>query len=295
MPEPRSFHFKLPPYQGALLPEPPAAWYPAIRPHHAACTSDRTLRSDGRVRAFVIHATAGGSSAGAMSVMFEHRSSWHWLVPDEDEPEHGVRVWACAPERRAAWHVRNSCSHPDVNNGSANVNYWSLGLEIVNTQSGDAFSDWQVEQAAALVRYAWSKYKDLVDVVSHAKLDPERRTDPGPAFPWDRFRALVLEPAPPVDRVAPAPLEPITIVGPGGAPIACDPRTLDGVTVGELRPLVEALGFRVEYEDGPPRTMRIVGGPPRSRARRKPTRRGAARGRAKGRRSGRGEGRARRG
>ena len=72
------------------------------------------------------------------------------------------------------------------------------GVEIVNTQSAevsDPYSDWQVEQTAALVRYAWSKYPDLIDVVSHAKLDPARRVDPGSGFPWDRFRELVLAPS----------------------------------------------------------------------------------------------------
>ena len=83
--------------------------------------------------------------------MFAHRASWHWLIPDEDEAEHGGRVWACAPERRAAWHVRNDRSHPEVNNGSRNVNYWSLGVEIVNTQRTAPYSDWLVEQTAALV------------------------------------------------------------------------------------------------------------------------------------------------
>jgi len=95
--------------------------------------------------------------------------------------------------------VRNSRFHADVNNGRKYVNYWSLGVEIVNTQDPgvtDPYSDWQVKQAAELVRYAWSKYPDLVDVVSHAKLDPERRVDPGARFPWDRFRELVLAPVP---------------------------------------------------------------------------------------------------
>lgn len=257
MSDPKSYHFKLPPYQGPPLPEPPHSWYPGIQAHHTASTSDRTQRSDGKIRAFVIHATAGASSSGAMSVMFNHRASWHWLIPDENESEHGVRVWACAPEKRAAWHVRNDRAHPDVNGGSKNVNYWSLGVEVVNTQANDPFSDWQVEQTAALVRYAWSKYPELVDVVSHAKLDPARRSDPGASFPWERFRELVLAPAPrsfaPVFE-APGP---IRILGPDGGEIDCDPRFLDGVTVVEARPLVEALGFRVEYDDGPPRTMRI--------------------------------------
>jgi N-acetylmuramoyl-L-alanine amidase len=214
-----------------------------------------------------------------MSVMFEHRASWHWLIPGEEESDHGVRVWACAPERRAAWHVRNASLHPDVYSGNGNVNYWSLGLEIVNAQDGDAFSDWQIEQAAGLVRYAWSKYPDLVDVVSHAKLDPTRRTDPGSAYPWERFRELVLAPATGVSLAASARLEPIRVLGPRSERISCDPRSLDGVTFVEARPLVEALGFRVEYEDGPPRTVRIVEGARTARVRqeersRKPPRRG---------------------
>ncbi|HBG06380.1 MAG: hypothetical protein A2075_00250 [Geobacteraceae bacterium GWC2_58_44] len=257
MADPKTFHFKLPPYQGPPLPEPANSWYPGIKAHHAASTSDRTKKCDGKVRAFVIHATAGASSSGAMSVMFEESASWHWLIPDENEPEHGGRVWACAPETRAAWHVRNDRSHPEVNNGSRYVNYWSLGVEIVNTQAGDPFSEWQVQQTAALVRYAWSKYPELVDVVSHAKLDPARREDPGANFPWERFRELVLAPIPglPV-QVAPA-SGLLQIIGPDGNEIDCDARTLDGATFAEARPLIESLGYQVEYLEGAPRKMQI--------------------------------------
>ena len=262
---PRTYHFKLPPYRGAPLPEPPGAWYPGVKPHWASCTSERTQRGDGVVRAVVIHATAGSSSAGAMSVLFAHQASWHWLVPDENESAHGRSIWACVPERRAAWHVRPQCAHADVNGGSNNVNAWSLGVEVVNCQAGgraaDPFSDWQVEQTAALVRYAWSKYPQLVDVVAHAKLDPTRRSDPGANFPWDRFREIVL--AAPAPMVVAAPYVapgPIHVLSPSGERIACDARMLEGVTVVEARPLIEALGFSVAYDDGPPMTMRIERG-----------------------------------
>lgn len=263
MADPKTYHFKLPPYTGGPLPEPPHAWYPGVQAVHASATSDRRRHGDGVVRAFVIHATDGVSSRGAMSVMFAGQGSWHWLIPDENEPEHKQKIWACAPEKRAAWHVRNNASHPDVNGGQRFVNYWSLGVEIVNTMDADPFSDWQLQMTADLVRYAWSKYPRLVDVVSHAKLDPRRRSDPGRDFPWEKFQNMVLAPRPPTEAapltLATAGAGPLRIVGPDGEDIDCDPHFDDGVTVAHARPLVEALGYRVQYEDGPPRTMRILG------------------------------------
>jgi N-acetylmuramoyl-L-alanine amidase len=268
MGDPRTYHFKLPgPFPGPELPEPPNARFPGVLAHMSRATADRTLRSDGKIRAFVIHATAGASSSGAMSVMFAHRASWHWLVPDENEAEHGRHVWSCANESRAAFHVRPERSHPDVNGGSRNVNFWSLGVEVVNTQirATDPFSDWQIEQTAALVRYAWSKNPELRDVVSHAKLDPSRRNDPGDHFNWERFKQLVLAPPPPTD----APLdatdairmaeEPIRILSPRDEVIECNARLIEGVTMVEARPLIEALGFGVSLEEA--MTLRInVGG-----------------------------------
>jgi N-acetylmuramoyl-L-alanine amidase len=167
-------------------------WYPGIQAYWNVCTSKRIYDPIFGVKAVVIHATASGSSTGAVSVMKAGHASFHWLVPDEDEAQHGMLVWACAPEARAAWHVRNSCSHPDVNGGATKANHWSLGIEVVNTQANDPFSDWQVEATAQIVRFCWAKYPNLAQVVSHAKLDPTRRSDPGTAFPWERFKELVL-------------------------------------------------------------------------------------------------------
>lgn len=193
MGDPKKYQFDLPangrPTDVSLV-EP---WYPGIKDTWERCTSSRIFDAILGIRAIVIHATAGGSSAGAASVMVAGKASFHWLVPDENEPQHGELVWACAPEARAAWHVQNSRSHPDVNGGAKKVNHWSLGIEVVNAQvASDAFSDWQVEATAQIVRRCWAKYPNLKHVVSHAKLDPTRRDDPGPQFPWARFKELVL-------------------------------------------------------------------------------------------------------
>jgi len=175
----------------------PEQWYPGVRDFWESSTSSRIFDPILGIKAVVIHATAGASSEGAMSVMKGGNASWHWLVPDENEEAHGNIVWACAPEARAALHVRNSKSHPRVNGGATRVNHWSLGIEIVNTQIGttDSFSDWQIEVTARIVRYCWAKYPNIETVVSHAVLDPERRSDPGTHFNWQKFKDLVLSQA----------------------------------------------------------------------------------------------------
>ncbi|MEZ5443281.1 MAG: N-acetylmuramoyl-L-alanine amidase [Lysobacterales bacterium] len=193
MANPRDYQFDLPssgrPADVAL----PEFWYPGIRDYWERSTSSRIFDAILGVRAVVIHATAGGSSSGAVSVMRDGKASFHWLVPDEDEPQHGQLVWACAPEARAAWHVRNAAHHPDVNGDARKVNHWSLGIEVVNTQVNDPFSDWQVAITAQIVRYCWAKYPNLKHIVSHAKLDPNRRSDPGSGFPWAEFKRQVLQ------------------------------------------------------------------------------------------------------
>jgi N-acetyl-anhydromuramyl-L-alanine amidase AmpD len=168
-------------------------WYPGIQSSWDICTSRRLFDPIEGIRAIVIHGTAGSSSSGAVSVMHEGKASFHWLIPDENEDAHGHHAWACVPEVRAAWHVRNSASHPDVWNGERKINHYSLGIEVVNAQDmRDPFSDWQVRMTAQIVRYCWLKYPNLKHVVAHARLDPTRREDPTELFPWGRFRSLVL-------------------------------------------------------------------------------------------------------
>ena len=195
MPNPKTYQFNLPQKgrpSDVILKE---VWYPGIQAYWEQSTSSRIFDAILGIKAVVIHATAGSSSAGAISVMRDGKASFQGLVPDEDEPQHGQLVWACAPEARAAWHVRNACSHPDVNDGADKINHWSLGIEVVNNQTArDGFSDWQIRATAQIVRYCWAKYPNLKHVVSHAKLDPTRRSDPGAAFPWARLKKLVLAP-----------------------------------------------------------------------------------------------------
>jgi N-acetylmuramoyl-L-alanine amidase len=192
-PDPTSYQFELPgssrPSNASLREE----WYPEIKTAAIQASSSRIYDPIEGIRAVVIHATAGSSSAGAASVIVNRKASFHWLVPDEDEDQHGEFVWATCHEARAAWHVRNAVSHPLVWGGKSKINHFSLGVEVVNAQiSSDNFSVWQVEATAKIVRYFWAKYPNLRHVVSHARLDPTRRSDPGSQFPWEQFKDQVL-------------------------------------------------------------------------------------------------------
>lgn len=197
MGDPKKYHFDLKPADRPKFAKLDEQWYPNIGDAALLASTSRIYDPIAGIRAIVIHATAGSSSSGAASVIFAKKASFHWLVPDENEPEHGKFVWATCHEARAAWHVRNTASHPKIWNGATKINHYSLGIEVVNAQSSaDTYSDWQIEATAEIVRYCWSKYPNLRHVVSHAMLDPARRSDPGSSFPWSKFEQKVVAGAP---------------------------------------------------------------------------------------------------
>ncbi len=157
-------------------------------------------RSRGRdvfevIDTIVIHATAGYATQHVIDTWRSRKASAHWLVPDDNEPQHNNFVWATVAEAQAAYHVGAVDYEPHIGRGT-NVNNRSLGVEIVNTQDvqnyTDPFSTWQVKAAAQIILYAWSKYPNMKHVISHAKLEPTRRSDLGSNFPWDNFKKLVL-------------------------------------------------------------------------------------------------------
>lgn len=190
--DPKKYQFNLPTGSAPSNVQLAEEWYPGIIPYALGASTRRDVDAITGIRAVVIHATAGSSSEGAVSVIKDGTASFHWLVPDENEEAHEKHVWATCHEARRAWHVRAQASHNDVYLGQQQVNDYSLGIEIVNANERDPYSDWQVEATAQIVRYCWEKYPNLRYIVSHAKLDPERRSDPGRHFPWDKFKEMVL-------------------------------------------------------------------------------------------------------
>ena len=197
MGEPRNYHF--------VLPDERPDFEPLAEKLHDSFHFLTANRASGRpgdpieiVDTIIIHGTDGHSTSSAVQTWRTapagKQASAHWIVPDEDEAGHGQFAWATVAETKTAWHCRTTGPARELLGSGPKVNSRSLGVEVVNriTGGGDPYSAWQVTMTAQIVLYAWAKYPNLRHVVSHAKLDPTRRTDPGPLFPWDSFRQQVL-------------------------------------------------------------------------------------------------------
>jgi AmpD protein len=91
------------------------------------------------------------------------------------------------PFGQRAWHAGQSHYR-----GRPACNDFSIGIELEGTDD-TAYADPQYEQLAALVEALLAAYPTLsVDhIASHSEVAPGRKTDPGPAFDWERWRTIL--------------------------------------------------------------------------------------------------------
>jgi AmpD protein len=88
---------------------------------------------------------------------------------------------------KRAWHAGRSCWQ-----GRAECNDYSIGIELEGTDD-IPFTDAQYRRLAVLTHEIMARYPDLTEerIVGHSDVAPGRKTDPGPAFDWVRYRALL--------------------------------------------------------------------------------------------------------
>jgi len=86
-----------------------------------------------------------------------------------------------------AWHAGESQYR-----GRSACNDFSIGVELEGTDD-TPYTEAQYTQLAALAAALLAAYAALseADIVGHSDVAPGRKTDPGAAFDWPRFRGLL--------------------------------------------------------------------------------------------------------
>ena len=162
-------------------------------------------------RALVIHFTGGATGASSVEAMRERGVSAH-VVVDRDGS-----VTQCRAFNRVASHAGVSrWKDPNTGKRFDGMNSCSIGIEIANAGNDDGALKWARKQPGfesitakhrnGGATQEWEKYPEaqlkavfdlakllvatykLDDVTGHDCIAPERKDDPGPAFPMEELR-----------------------------------------------------------------------------------------------------------
>ena len=144
-------------------------------------TSYNAVSQDSRAQFLVIHYTWENWES-SLSTLTKGSVSSHYLVRDNP-----VVIYRLVDESRRAWHAGVSSWK-----GQTQLNAASIGIEIVNL--GDKNGEWaeypkeQIDAVIALVKDIVKRHDIRPDrVVGHSDIAPQRKSDPGPKFPWKRL------------------------------------------------------------------------------------------------------------
>lgn len=147
---------------------------------------DRSMHAtgqDSRVQFIVIHYTALPDEA-SLHTLIKERVSSHYLITRKPV----ARILQLVDENRRAWHAGESIWY-----GRTFLNSASIGIEIVN-QGPRENGDWdpyprdQITLLAALIHDIAQRHNVKAhNIVGHSDIAPQRKQDPGPAFPWEQL------------------------------------------------------------------------------------------------------------
>ncbi len=164
---------------------------------------DRSVQAqsqNSRVEFVVLHYTSA-SNERSLELLSRHGVSSHYLITDDAKPH----VYQLVDETRRAWHAGASQWY-----GRSWLNASSIGIEIVNagitgwegggTPSSsrppelgtpvtwDPYSDAQIETLRLLLQDIVRRHGIAPrNIVGHSDVAPQRKTDPGPLFPWKKL------------------------------------------------------------------------------------------------------------
>jgi len=159
-----------------------------------------SVSQDSRVRYVIVHYTEGNFPR-ALDVLTNGGVSSHYLIADEP-----AAIYQLVDENRRAYHAGISAWKNDTQ-----LNASSIGIELVNpgyrdTPEGRVFFAYQPEQIALLIdllKQIVARHNIEPDrILGHNEIAPQRKSDPGPMFPWHRLAQAGLIRWPDADQVA---------------------------------------------------------------------------------------------
>lgn len=111
------------------------------------------------------------------------RVSSHLLIRRDGESIQYV------PLHHRAWHAGESFF-----SGQERCNDYSIGIELEGTDE-QPYTDAQYTALVKVTREIMVRYPAITPdrITGHADISPGRKTDPGPAFDWERYRRMLLE------------------------------------------------------------------------------------------------------
>ena len=155
--------------------------------------SHTAISQDSRAQFLILHYTAIDHPK-SLRVLTQEAVSSHYLVSDgaDDVPGNARPViYQLVDENRRAYHAGVSYWK-----GHTQLNAASIGIEIVNigyrdTPSGRQYFDYpkaQMDLVVALVKKIVKEHDIKPDrILGHSDIAPQRKSDPGPRFPWKRL------------------------------------------------------------------------------------------------------------
>lgn len=146
---------------------------------------DRSIQAvshSSRVSVVVLHYTVADTPR-SLEILSKRNVSSHYLITDETPP----KVYQLVDESRRAWHAGESEWY-----GRSDLNAASIGIEIVNSgptdQGWQPYSPAQINTLITLLRDIVARHQiHARNIVGHSDIAPQRKQDPGPAFPWKQL------------------------------------------------------------------------------------------------------------
>lgn len=134
------------------------------------------------VNMLVLHYTGMQSAEAALDRLCDPQAqvSSHYLIEEDGT------IWRLVAEEHRAFHAGVSCWL-----GEQNLNYVSIGIEIVNPGHEWGYRDFPEAQMRAVETLC----RDIVArrrippyrIVGHSDIAPDRKSDPGEKFDWQRL------------------------------------------------------------------------------------------------------------